>query len=460
MVSARTCPGVANALELVEMAAVRDGIHAGRIEARLPVDRPLDVLTQHLVTVAMGGGFRPEELLAEVRTTRAFAGLTDAEWEWALRFVSVGGDALTAYPEYARLQVVDGVHRVRNREIARRHRMSIGTIVGDGTMAVSYVRGRTLGSVEESFIAKLTPGDRFFFAGTALQLVRVRDMTAWVRKAASVKGAIPRWMGSRLPLSGELAQLVRDRLGEAADGIFRDPELEALKPLLEVQAKWSVIPRPQELLIERAKSRDGWHLFFFPFEGRVVHEGLAALLGWRLARIRPITFSMSANDQGFEMLSADPPPIEEGLGEDLFSPDKLHREILAALNATEMARRQFREIARVTGLVFPGFPRVGKSARQLQASSSLFFDVFQRYDPGNLLLAQAEREVLERQLEQSRMAETLRRLSNASIVLKDPPRVTPLAFPLLVDRTRNKVSSESLGDRVRKLQARLEKAAG
>jgi ATP-dependent helicase Lhr and Lhr-like helicase len=327
-------------------------------------------------------------------------------------------------------------------------------------MAVSYVRGRTLGSVEESFIAKLRPGDRFFFAGIALELVRVRDMTAWVRKAPSVKGAIPRWMGSRMPLSGELAQLVRNRLGEAADGVFREPELQALRPLLEVQAKWSAIPRPNELLIERAKSRDGWHLFFFPFEGRVVHEGLAALLGWRLSRIRPITFSMSANDQGFEMLSAEPPPIEEGLGEDLFSPDNLRSEILAALNATEMARRQFREIARVTGLVFPGFPHAGKSARQLQASSSLFFDVFQRYDPGNMLLAQAEREVLERQLEQSRLADTLRRLSDASILLMDPPRVTPLAFPLLVDRTRNKVSSESLGDRVRKLQAKLEKAAG
>jgi ATP-dependent Lhr-like helicase len=449
-----------NALELVEVAAVRDGIHAGKIEARLPVERPLDVLTQHMVTVAMGGGFRPAELLAEVRTTRAFAGLSDEEWAWALQFVSVGGDALSAYPEYARLQVEDGIHRVRNREIARRHKMSIGTIVGDGTMTVAYLRGRALGSVEESFIAKLRPKDRFYFAGTALELVRVRDMTAWVRKAPSVKGAIPRWAGSRMPLSGELAQLVRDRLGEAADGVFRDPELEALKPLLEVQAKWSAIPRPGDLLIERARSRDGWHLFFYPFEGRVVHEGLAALLGWRLSRIRPISFSMSANDQGFEMLSADPPPIEEGLGEDLFSPDHLREEILAALNATEMARRQFREIARVTGLVFPGFPHAGKSSRQLQASSSLFFDVFQRYDPGNLLLAQAEREVLERQLEQSRLARTLERLREASILLKDPPRVTPLCFPLFVDRTRNKVSSETLGDRVRKLQARLERDAG
>ena len=449
-----------NALELLEVAAVRDGIAAGKIEARLPVERPLDVLAQHLVTVGMGGGFVPDELVAEVRSTRAYAGLTDEEWAWTLRFVSAGGAALTAYPEYARLAIDDGRYTVRTLEIARRHRMSIGTIVGDGQITVCYMRGRTLGTVEESFITRLKPGDRFSFAGNVVELVRVRDMKAWVRRATSTKGVIPRWMGARMPLSGELADMLRHRLGEAAEGVFRDPELEALQPLLTVQAKWSAIPRPEELLIERVKSRDGWHLFVFPFEGRLVHEGLAALLAYRLARIRPISFSMSSNDHGFELLSAAPPPLEESLVAGLLSPENLHDDIMASLNATEMARRQFREIARVTGLVFPGFPRSGKTARQLQASSGLFFDVFTRYDPGNLLLDQAYREVLERQLERSRLGMALQRLAESRVIVTDPVRFTPLAFPLLVDRTRNRLSSESLADRIRRMQAALEKAAG
>jgi len=263
-----------------------------------------------------------------------------------------------------------------------------------------------------------------------------------------------------MPLSGELADLLRQRLGEAADGEFRDAELEALEPLLRVQAKWSIIPGADELLIERVKSRDGWHLFVFPFEGRLVHEGLAALLAYRMSRIRRITFSMSANDWGFELLSSSTPPLEEALAGDLLSPDNLGDDINASLNATEMARRQFREIARVTGLVFPGFPRSGKTARQLQASSGLFFDVFMRYDPGNMLLDQAHREVLERQLERSRLGVALKRLSASRVVVTDPERFTPLAFPLLVDRTRNKLSSESLADRVKRMQAALERAAG
>lgn len=449
-----------NALELIEVAAARDGVEHGSIESRLSVEHPLDVLAQHVVTIALGGGFEPSELLAEVRSTHAYADLRDDEWEWVLAFLSTGGDALRAYPEYSRIVLVDGRYVVDDREIARRHRMSIGTIVGDAQIGVFYLRGGALGSVEESFIARLKPGDRFVFAGTPLEFVRVREMKAWVRRAPNTKGAIPRWQGSRLPLSRMLAELLRRRLGEANDGVYRGAELNAMRPLLEVQRKWSHIPAADELLIEQVKSREGWHLFIYPFEGRLVHEGLAALCAYRISRLAPISFSIAANDYGFELLSPTEPPIDRALAEGLFDPHRLLEDINAALNATEMAKRQFRELARVAGLVFPGLPRSGKSARQLQVSSGLFFDVLQRYDPNNLLLTQASREVLERQLESTRLGATLQRISAAKIVVTRPKRPTPLAFPLVVDRNREKVSSESLGDRIKRMQLALERAAG
>ncbi|NUQ19698.1 MAG: ligase-associated DNA damage response DEXH box helicase [Gemmatimonadaceae bacterium] len=451
-----------NVLELVEVAAARDGIRMGAIESRPLLERPLDVLVQHVVTVALGGGFRPDELLREVRSTRAYADLRDDEWEWTLAFVTSGGEALRGYPEYSRVVSAgdDGRWIVQDAGVARRHRQSIGTIVSDAQIAVQYLRGGALGSVEESFIARLKPGDRFTFAGRPLEFVRVRDMKAWVRKAPNVKGAIPRWIGSRLPLSRALAERLRARLDEAARGVFREAEMEAVRPVLEVQARWSRIPRADELLIERVKSREGHHLFVFPFEGRLVHEGLAALLAYRIARLRPITFSLAANDWGIELLAPEEAPLEEALAAGLLAPTKLVEDVPASLNATEMAKRQFREIARVSGLVFPGLPRSGKTARQLQVSSGLFFDVLQRYDPRNLLLSQAHREVLERQLESSRLGRTLERLASSRVVITTPKRTPPLAFPLLVDRARNRVSSESLGDRIRKMQLALERAAG
>ncbi len=448
-----------NVLELLDVAAARDGIEMGAIESRLAVERPLDLLVQHVVTVALGGGFDADALVREVRTTRAYAELTDAEWAWVMDFVSRGGDALQGYEDYARVVQRDGRWIVASREIARRHRLSIGTIVSDAQITVQYLRGQRLGSVEESFIARLRPGDRFTFAGKPLEFVRVRDLRAWVRRAPNGQGVIPRWMGSRLPLSGELAAAIRRRLDEAHRGCFRGAEMEALRPILEVQARWSRIPALDEVLIERVRTREGHHVFVFPFEGRLVHEGLAALFAYRLSRFTPISFTLAANDYGLELLSADAAPLDEALAQGLFSPRNLFDDLPAALNASEMARRQFREIARIAGLVFPGFPRSGKTARQLQASSGLFFDVLERHDPSNLLLGQARREVLERQLERSRLARTLERLASARAVITTPRRTPPLAFPLLIDRARDRVSSETLADRIRRMQLALERAA-
>jgi ATP-dependent Lhr-like helicase len=457
-----------HAFELLEVAAVRRAARAGQIEARPPLEKPLDVLGQHLVTVALGGGFREAELLAEVRTARAYRALSDEEWRWCLDFVVRGGAALTAYPEYSRIAAEGGVYRVSDPAVARRHRQAIGTITADAAIAVQYIGGERLGTVEESFIARLSPGDRFSLAGRVLEFVRVREMTAWVRRAKSMGGAVPRWSGGRLPLSAELAAAVRERLQAAGDGVFEDPELLALRPILALQARWSRIPAADELLVERTKTRDGHHLFIYPFEGRLVHEGLAALLAYRLARRQPISFSVAANDYGFELLSAAPAPLGgEDNGRDppavlrqLLSQHNLADDILAALNAAELARRQFREIARVAGLVVTGPPGERRSARQLQASSSLFYDVFQQYDPQNMLLGQARREVLERQLEQGRLAAALARLSAGAITVVETRRPTPLAFPLLVDRLRERVSSEQLAERVRRMQLQLERAAG
>jgi len=344
--------------------------------------------------------------------------------------------------------------------VAMRHRMSIGTIVSEAAMKVRFVRGKTIGTVEENFIARLRPGDVFTFAGRTLKFVRVRDMTAWVRASQETTSIVPHWTGARLALSPELAASVRAKLDQARQNRYDGAEMEAVRPILELQARWSCIPAADELLIERVRTREGHHLFVYPIEGRLVHEGMAALFAYRLAQLGPITFTLAANDYGFELLSPDPAPLEEALEAGLVSTEHLLHDIPASLNAAELARRQFREIARVAGLIFQGYPGSHKSVKQVQASSGLLYDVFARYDPDNLLLFQAHREVLEKQLEQSRLGRTLERIARGRITIKDVERPPPLAFPLLVDRAREQVSSEKFLDRVRRLVAPLERAAG
>lgn len=448
-----------NAFDLVDVAAARDALRAGAIEARHPIERPLDLLAQHAVTIALGGGFSADALLAEVRTARAYRDLTDDEWAWVLDFITHGGHTLRAYPEYGKVVVQDGRFTVRNRLVAYRHRLSIGTIVSEASMTVKLVSGRMLGTVEEYFIAQLKPGDVFTFAGRALEFVRVRDLTAYVRKSAKRAGRVPHWSGARMPISPELAAAVRVKLDDARRGIYEGPEMTAVRPILALQAAWSKLPAVDELLIERVTTREGHHLFFYPVEGRLVHEGLAALFAYRISQLTPISFTLAANDYGLELLAPDVAPIDEALEAGLFSTAHLLHDIPASLNAAELARRQFREIARVAGLIFQGYPGANRSARQLQASSELLYDVFARYDPDNLLLLQAHREVLERQLEQSRLGRALDRIANGQISLVDVERPTPLAFALLVDRAREQVTSEKLPDRIRRMVAPLERAA-
>lgn len=452
-----------NCLELIELSACRLAIEERRMEARSPLEKPLDVLIQHLVTMAAGGGFLERELLAEVRSTYAYRDLSDEEWRWTLDFVRFGGSCLGAYPEYKRVELDQAQDQnkfvVSTPAIARRHRMSIGTITSDSSMQVRFLQGKTIGVVEESFISKLKRGDNFIFGGRVLELVRVREMTAYVRASRSRRASLVRYMGGKMPLSSELSRTVRLRIAQAGKGVYADREMEAVRPVLELQKLWSRLPAEDEILIEQVETREGFHLFFFPFEGRNVHEGLSALIAYRICQQEETTFTISVNDYGFELLS--PTRIELDLNRlrDLFCGDDLDEEILKSINATEMARRHFREIARVAGLVFQGYPGAGKSTRQIQASSELFFDVFKEYDPQNLLLLQARRELLAGQLESTRLIKALERIRSSSFVLIQLDKPSPLSFPLLVDRLREKLSSERFETRVARMQMAMAKHA-
>jgi ATP-dependent Lhr-like helicase len=455
-----------HSLELLEAAGARQAVAARDVEPRLVPEKPLDVLVQHLVTIALGGGFRSEELYDEVRTAFSYRALTPEEWQWALDFVARGGQTLAVYPEYRRvLQDDAGVYRVPDVALGRRHRMGIGTIVSEAAIQVKFMKGARIGTVEESFIARLRPGDNFLFGGRVLEFVRVHEMTAYVRRGTGKKGAVPRWQGGKMPMSSELAHAALAQLRLATQGLYPGPEMQAIRPLLETQQRWSALPTLETTVVESLVSREGHHLFMYPFAGRAVHIGLASLLAFRIARGAPATLSIAVNDYGFELLA--PEPVDwralfgAARGADVasFSTERLLEDVIDSLNAGELSQRRFREIARIAGLVFQGYPGQPKSARQLQASSSLFFEVFRKHDAGNLLLTQAQREVLEQELELERLRATLLELQARTVSFHQVERATPFGFGLMVERFREKLTTEKLSDRVARMLRELEKAA-
>jgi ATP-dependent Lhr-like helicase len=451
-------------LELVEAAAAREAAQAGRVEQRRSPDKPLDVLVQHLVTVALGGGFTADAMYDEVRRAFTYRGLTRDEFDWALAFVERGGVSLAAYPEYHRVRWVEeeGKYRVPDRGIATRHRLQVGTIVGDTAMKVAWVSGGTLGTIEESFIARLSAGDCFVFAGRVLEYVRTKEMTAFVRSATKPKGRVAVWNGARMAFSSEMGDAVRtvlERVGSSEEGalVLDSPELRAAGPMLDAQRRLSRLPEPGRLLVERYRSREGHHLFVYPFAGRNVHLGLAGLLAWRLARDEPNTYSLAFNDLGFELLGAKAITTEALEDGRAFTPDHLLEDVLASLNARELAQRRFREIARVAGLVFTGYPGANKGLRQLQASSSLFYEVFRKYDAANRLLGQAEHEALSQELEIGRLRGVLGDMSGRTIRWVELRAPSPFSLPLMVERLRERLSNEKLKDRLERLLAEAER---
>lgn len=494
-----------NAFELVEFAAARDSLAAGKIEARRPLRLALDVLLQHLVTVAVGEGFYPEAMLDEVRSTHAYAALPDREWEWLLTFITTGG-ALRAYPQYQKAIIDEtGRYKVIDPRVARLHRMNIGTIVSDTAVSLRLVNGRRLGTVEEWFISRLKPGQMFIFGGRRLELVRHHGLTATVKPATrkNARGQIPSWQGGKSPLSTELAAAVGLKLLEFRDRSFAlqptrqasfeegsracpsaatasvqasgktmvssrrlegnvmggDPEMQCVAPILRLQQQWSVLPAPDELLIESTRTRDGYHLYIYPFAGRLVNEGLGMLVAYRLARGEARSIQVTPNDYGCELHSATALDVDADAWRALLSPVNLLDDLFGCLNTAELGRHQFREVARVAGLVLQGFPGSPKTARTLQVSSGLLYDVFAKYDPENLLLAQAQREVLERQLEFTRLQETLAALEAKKLILQHCDRLSPMAFPLWADGISSHLSTEDFATRLDRMLAALEAAA-
>lgn len=448
-----------HAIELIEASALQKAVEKKAVEDRIPYLMSFDVLVQYLNTLAVSDGFYPNEIFPEVASTFCFQGITEDEWRWILNFITKGSQSLQAYDEYKKVEIEeDGKFKINNRGVAMRHRLQIGTIVSDAILSVKYMKGGYIGTIEEWFISKLNPGDSFTFAGRTLELVRIKNMQVLVRKSKKKNSKIPSWQGGRMTFSAQMSELLREEMYEASKrtGKNTSRELRSLKPILERQKKESIVPNSNEFLIETFKTREGFHAVFYPFEGRFVHEALASLLAYRISLLSPISFSIAFNDYGFELLSDQESDMQQVIDNNLFTAEYLMDDLYKSLNATEMVRRKFRDIAVIAGLVFTGYPNKLVKSKHLQSNSQLLFSVFRDYEEDNLLYQQAFRETFEHQLEEGRLRIALERIAEQKIVWKQCEKPTPFSFPLITDRLREKLSSEKLEDRIRRMLQQFE----
>ena len=449
-----------HAIELIEASALQKAVEKKAVEDRIPYLLSFDVLVQYLTTLAVSNGFFPKDIYPEIKSTFCFQAMTEDDWCWLLNFITKGSQSLQAYDEYKKVEIEeDGRFKVNHRGVAMRHRLQIGTIVSDAMLSVKYMKGGYIGTIEEWFISKLTPGDIFTFAGRNLELVRIKNMQVLVKKSKKKTAKVPSWMGGRMTFSAQMSELLREEMYLASEydaTSGKSEELSALTGIFDRQKKESVIPKSDEFLIETFKTREGYHAIFYPFEGRFVHEALGSLLAYRVSLLSPISFSIAFNDYGFELLSDQEIDMQQVLDNNLFSAEFLMDDLYKSLNATEMARRKFRDIAVIAGLVFTGYPNKLVKSKHLQSSSQLLFSVFRDYEEDNLLYLQSFRETFEHQLEEGRLRQALERINNQKMIWRNCEKPTPFSFPIITDRLREKLSSEKLEDRIRKMMKSLD----
>jgi ATP-dependent helicase Lhr and Lhr-like helicase len=441
-----------HSLEIIEGAAIREAIANNNLESRTPYIRSWDVLCQYLVTLSCGAGFCGSTIYKEVAQTFSYQSITEAEWQWCMQYITKGGSSLEAYSDFSKVNEYKEDHfHIASKSLAMRHRLNIGAIVSTAMLQIKMLQGKLLGVVEEYFISQLSKGDKFWFAGRCLEFIQIKELTVQVRAAKSTKGNIPSYMGGRMPLSSQLSSGIRSMLSVANDQA--NEELIFLQPLLALQKERSIIPTQNELLVEKLYYNDAHHVFVYPFEGRNTHEGMVSLVASRLGALIPISFSLGMNDYGFHLQSDQEIPIEKAIASGLFSMENLANDTMHTLNAVELSKRRFRDIAVIGGLLFSGFPGAPQKTRHLQANAQLYFQVFSEYEPNNLLFQQAYDEVLMHQLEFNRLYEAFERIAKSKIRVCYPDKPTPFCFPLLTDILRERFTSEDLASRIKKMVA-------
>jgi len=442
-----------HSLEIIEAGALKEAVQEQKVEAREPMVMSFDVMVQFMVTLAVGEGFKAEDTFQMLQKTHAFSFLTEDEFAWAIQFITIGGNTLKSYEEFHKVFLDDdGVYKVKSRRISMLHRMNIGAIVSDAMLRVKFMSGGYIGMIEEYFISKLKPNDSFILAGRVLELLQIKDMTVFVKMSKAKKAISPSWLGGRLPLSSYLSQLLRKKLSDALNPGIRERELRFLHPLIARQSEFSHIPREDEFLVEMIDTKEGFHLFMYPFEGRLVHEVISALIAYRISKIKPLTFTIAMNDYGFELLSDQEIPLNETNVRDILSKEHLMDDVVASINAAEMASRKFRDIAVISGLVVQSMPGANRNNKSLQSSSGLIFRVLEDHEPNNLLLRQAYSEVFDQQLEEVRLKDAFNRIHNSKLIIKKSNTFTPLSFPIKVDSLRQSLSSEKLDKRIQRIQ--------
>jgi ATP-dependent Lhr-like helicase len=429
-----------NRFEYLEARAALDAVDEGELDPEIFRAGALDVLAQHVMAAACAAPFREEEMLDEVRSAAPYAALSEELFRDVLGYIESGGYSLKAYDRFKRLtRDADGTWRVSHPRFIQQHRMNAGIIVDAPLLDVRFRNGRKLGTVEEYFASTLSTGDTFFFAGLVLEVERIDGIDLYV-KATSKSARIPTYVGARMAMTTNLADRVKQFLHDREQWP-RFPD--DVRDWLQVQDQRSILPRPDQLLVETFPHEHRHYMVAYSFEGWNAHQSLGMLITRRMesAGLQPLGFV--SNDYALACYGLE--AVEDPAA--LFSADILENEFVEWVQGSNLLKRAFREVAVIGGLVERHHPGKRKSGKQVTFSTDLIYDVLRRYEPDHLLLKAAWEDAKQRMTDVGRLARLLDRAAGTMLhVTLD--RVSPMAVPVLVIVGRERTATGTVDDQL------------
>lgn len=427
-----------NRFEFLEATAAKEAVDEGQRDGEDFLPGGLDVLAQHIMGCACAAPFDEAKLLAEVRSSLSYSWIDETIWERALNFIATGGYSLKAYDRFKRIsRDQNGIWRLTHPEQAARHRLNAGIIIDSEMFEVRFRNGRSLGKVEESFAASLSPGDTFAFAGLSLEVERVKETEVTVR-ASKKSAVIPSYGGARMPLTTHLAERVRALLSDRAGwGRFPDD----VREWLEVQDFRSLMPGPGQLLVESFPHAKREYTVFYTFEGWNANQSLGMLITRRMETLGLRPGGFVANDYSLGVWGLT--PIDSPLA--LLSPDILGDEFAEWVEGSHLLRRAFREVAVISGLVERQQPGMRKTGKQVSFSTDLIYDVLRKYEPDHLLLDAAWADARAKMTDIGRLGALLDRAADQVVHVR-LDRVSPMAVPIMVMIGRENVPQGLVDD--------------
>ncbi|MFZ2099188.1 MAG: ligase-associated DNA damage response DEXH box helicase [Oricola sp.] len=444
----------ANRFEVMECQAALDANYLGAQDTPPLVDGALDVLCQHILCVACAEPFLADALHAEITTAAPYANLTRETFDRAVQFVAHGGYALQSYERYARIrETKDGTWRVSHPSVAQQYRLNAGTIIEAPMLNIRMTRhrgkgaavrgGPALGKIEEGFVEALTPGDTFLFAGKVLCFEGIHENDCLVTKASDLNAKVPAYAGGKFPTTTYLSEQVRKML---ADPTSWNRLPRQVSDWLAIQKAKSVVPGPEQLLVETFPRGDRFYMVAYPFEGRLAHQTLCMLLTRRLERARARPLGFVASDYAVAIWGLRDMGRMLKTGElslsGLFDEDMLGDDLETWLDESYLLKRTFRACATIAGLIEKRHPGREKSGRQMTVSADLIYDVLRSHEPNHILLQATRADARTGLLDIGRLGDMLARI-RGKILHKDLDMISPLAVPVMLEIGKDAVHGDA-----------------